>query len=551
MNDSPPPDPTGGFTQTQESMIFYPESGHSIQYGPSTEEQIPFSETLHTDSEITREIDAFIKHGERHHTGVPRRGHHRDSLLASRQLLQLATTTAMVVTDGSGSPSTVEEEQVNEDDGSETQIPALFLPPSPPPDVSITPVVLPQEPPVTQVVLPQPPGDQPPIALRNNGNETLALPSSSPPLQLLPALWSDCPLVYPEPKDIVEALQDLGKKTMKLVNGSRDAVTVYPKIQKLCTKVYQNIQSLYHPDGLTKNVTWGRDFLVNHVLMARKLAEITTLDVFFHPYSKNGGQVFIITNNPVHCGLNIAINEEFQGTMKSNLKKSKTSRTSNDGLRLSLALLDPKYREAVAIIMSNRKERVHSDISGDHVLHFFEELLLDFKDKNYSPPLPSRHLFGEINLQEVNAWDPNDPVIFELDRDASWLMETWKVYIRRKYKAALDRWNKETGSGNGQSWSFVNYCDRDSRWLVAVFLVDKEANFLLAHNAGGRMPSHLQMESGRAGSPGVSSTEDSDDRSRMTARKREAIEAINESKKVKANMNKAAMIFVDMCEMQK
>lgn len=218
---------------------------------------------------------------------------------------------------------------------------------------------------------------------------------------------------------------------------------------------------------------------------------------------------------------------------------------------MSLTLLDPKYREAVAIIMSNRKERAHSDISGDHVVHFFEEILTDFKDKNYKPTLPQRELFADITDDEFNGWDPNDPAIFEVDRDASWLLDTWKVYIRRKYKLALDRWNKDTGGGNGQSWTFANFCEKDCRWLVAVFLQDKEANFVLAHNAGGRMPTHLQIECGRTGSPKISSSEESDNRARMTTKKRALLEASNDTKKLKNNLNNAANMFASMCEERK
>ena len=43
--------------------------------------------------------------------------------------------------------------------------------------------------------------------------------------------------------------------------------------------------------------------------------------------------------------------------------------------------------------------------------------------------------------------------------------------------------------------SFVNYCGGDT-WLSWLFLVDFKANFLLANSAGGRMPRHLQIESG-------------------------------------------------------
>lgn len=178
-------------------------------------------------------------------------------------------------------------------------------------------------------------------------------------------------------------------------------------------------------------------------------------------------------------------------------RKARASRTPNDGLRLALTLLDSKYREPVSVIMSNRKDRIQTDINGDHVLHFFEKILTEsFQNPSYSPPQPARSLLGDIDVEEYSMWDPDDPRIFEVNRTATWLAETWKVYVKRKHKTALDRWNKETGGGNGQPWSFVNYCDKDARWLVVVFLKDVQANYLLAANAGGRMPTHLQMESG-------------------------------------------------------
>jgi hypothetical protein len=311
--------------------------------------------------------------------------------------------------------------------------------------------------------------------------------------QALPDLWCECMDIYPDAQEIATALQDPGKRHSKTVNGSQQQVSTFPLIQKICTKIYQRIQTLYNPDGLTKNITRGRESLTSLVLLSRKLTDAMYLDVFFHRFAKNG-QVYTITNNPIHCGLDIPI-KEFQATILDQIKRAKSTRTSNDGLRLALTLLDPKYRDATSIVMSNRKERAHSDINGDHVLHLFEHILNDsFKNPDYEPPMPDDSSFGDIDETELQQWNPNDPKILEVERDASWLMDTWKVYIKRKYKVALDRWNKETGGGNGQPWSFVNYCDKDARWLVLVFLKDIEANYLLASNAGGRMPLHLQME---------------------------------------------------------
>ena len=120
--------------------------------------------------------------------------------------------------------------------------------------------------------------------------------------------------------------------------------------------------------------------------MSHKLTDSMNLDVFFHPYNKNG-QVFTITNDPNCCGLDIPI-KEFQANILNQVKKAKSSHTLNDGLRLSLTLIDPKYRESVSILMSNKKEWVHSDICGNHILHFFEQVLVDsFENpEDYRPP---------------------------------------------------------------------------------------------------------------------------------------------------------------------
>lgn len=242
------------------------------------------------------------------------------------------------------------------------------------------------------------------------------------------------------------------------------------------------------------------------------------------------------------------------------LRKARSSRTANDGLRLALTLLDPKYRDSVGTIMSNRKDRVHSDIPGDYVVHFFEKLLTEsFLNAQYSPPQASPDLFGDIDECERSSWNPNDPKIFEIDRSASWLMETWRQYVRRKYKLALDRWNKETGGGNGQSWSFVNYCDKDARWLVGVFLVDKEANFLLAANAGGRMPTHMQMECGFDGTTEISSLDSegssnpsnehqATSKATVNTSKRALVDAQLETKKLKTEMTDTVALIKSWCQ---
>lgn len=79
------------------------------------------------------------------------------------------------------------------------------------------------------------------------------------------------------------------------------------------------------------------------------------------------------------------------------------------------------------------------------------------------------HADHEFFPPERDKWNPNDPKIFERERTAEWLKETWEKYVHTKYKAALNRWNRDTGGGNGHLWDFADYCSHGDVWLVWVF----------------------------------------------------------------------------------
>ena len=112
----------------------------------------------------------------------------------------------------------------------------------------------------------------------------------------LPELWCQCRDIYPPAKEIVEALQDPGRTQKKVIKGCQQNVTTFPRIQKLCSKIYSQIQTIYKPSGLTKNVSRGREALATLVLMYRKAQDVIHLDSFFHQFAR-AGMVYIITND--------------------------------------------------------------------------------------------------------------------------------------------------------------------------------------------------------------------------------------------------------------
>jgi hypothetical protein len=477
-----------------EAILVYPDSGYTIHYGSTTNS--PTNDILlhavsgnasgTTGSTQSSSIDAFIEIAKAHSQGGTRRPHRYASSLADRRLFQAATVMVTAASRQQGNKSSqdntnnkqdtedtngTEQDITGVDDYVESQTlltnlsppdsddlqaqlsPNLTSPCSSPTQTSTTIPLLVAP---TEQVLPDDDESQTQLVLPN-----LSIPDASnlpftvlpkkprgrpkslstpTPTQAgnnnLPHYWCECASVYPDPTEIALALQDPGKDIVKLVNGVRAKSTTFPLIQRLCTKIYQQIQHIYKPDGLTKNTTRGRESLAGFVIMARKLTDVANVDAFFHQFANKNGLVYIISNTPKHSGLDIPV-KEFQVATYNTFKKARASRTCNDGLRLALTLLDPKYRASVTIIMANKKDRTQADIAGDPVVHFFEKIVDEaFKNPFYRPPQPSVTMFGGIDETEYSSWDPNDPKIFETDRSAEWLLETWKVYIRKKYKTA-------------------------------------------------------------------------------------------------------------------
>ena len=296
-------------------------------------------------------------------------------------------------------------------------------------------------------------------------------------------------------EEIAAALQDQGKRHTTKQKGKDVVKHKYPLVDKLAGKLYSAILTAFNnPEGLTKNKTRGKQFLYKDIVQSRRHRDISETDPFFHQFGKDG-KGYVITNDPRHAGIDVCI-DNFQRSITMQVQQKNTARISHDGLRLGCILLDSQYRSSVAGILSKKKDRKKSDIQGDPVDHFFQKVLEDsFSNTEYVVTPPNEIYYNEFPDDEKGGWDPNHVSVFEHERSALWLRSTWDEYLRPKYKKALDKWNKDTGGGDGTPTSFINFCGGD-RWLVYLFCKDLEANFLLASNAGGRMPKHLQVESG-------------------------------------------------------
>jgi hypothetical protein len=216
--------------------------------------------------------------------------------------------------------------------------------------------------------------------------------------------WRDKVAVYPPFHEIVTALQDVGKAETAKKKGKDVPRHKYPLIEKLASKIFVSIQREFNkPEGLTKNVSRGKVPLYKEIILARKHVDVSETAVVFHSYAKDG-KVFLVQKNPVNAGLDICI-DRFQNHVLSQLRQKNSARTASDGLRLALILLDGQYRSTVVGLMSRKKDRKMSDVTGDPILHFYELILNDcFLNRDYHIDLPAE--YNDFPEDEKGTWDP-------------------------------------------------------------------------------------------------------------------------------------------------
>ena len=129
-----------------------------------------------------------------------------------------------------------------------------------------------------------------------------AVAAAGPP----PQNWCDCRELYPKPEEIATALQDVGTRKKHTRKGKEEYKTKFTLIEKLGVEIYNNIQKVYKPEGLDKNVSRGKIPLCLEIIQRRRHCDINETDAFFHQFGKDG-KVFLITNDPTTCGIDLVI----------------------------------------------------------------------------------------------------------------------------------------------------------------------------------------------------------------------------------------------------
>ena len=377
-----------------------------------------------------------------------------------------------------------------------------------------------------------------------------------PPLQVFEDPRDD-PDCFPKVDDFMRALQDPGETSRPKKHGAKlgggtaagstaaastssNAVIVYPKLMKALAFVQRTLQAKYSHFGIPKHPTDCKKQLALACVRTRKNRDKATVPDEFRKYAQEGSDtLFVINHDLGNGGFNIPLSACLDH-WQSQKKKDIDSRNPNDACRVAAILLLPEFRESVAKIMSEKKDRAMLDQAMCPVSAFYEVAADKFRDTSFRAQVPDK--FSLIDGHETI--DPNDEDrIMLAGRDGAWFKATWELYLRQKYRKTLAPWWSDTGGGGGEVENFQNYCPIREKWLTYVYMLDVEASLLLASNASSAVPKELLYESGyqqRAAHPGRTSN--------STIKQLSGAALIQATEECSKNINRVADLMATLVE---
>jgi hypothetical protein len=307
--------------------------------------------------------------------------------------------------------------------------------------------------------------------------------------------------LYPDRTEFMQALQEEAQVDPKSPEGALH----HPNLIKFAGKVYVLLKA-GNFKHLGSNKSRASREIAHAFVRLRKQHAKGAVDDVFKPFANPSTELlWIIQNDETHFGYDRFL-RNYSNHLASKVVTKREDRTPSDAVRVAAIMLAEENRLAVVGILSGVKDRAKSDQPVDPAKAWAAVAVRQFLDASFIAPQPDG-----MDPEDIDGIDPNNPGRMVLERDAQWILDTWKHYLKKKYKAAIKKWDKETGNGDHDACEFSKFCD-GNRWLVWVYMMDMENDFLLYSNAQGKPPSFVGLEAGfEAGISEVTNDQDDDD----------------------------------------
>ena len=212
---------------------------------------------------------------------------------------------------------------------------------------------------------------------------------------------------FPKIEEFMRALQDPGEVSKPKKYGAKsgidtstaggstdisscDGVIVYPKLMRVLACVQKTLHAKYAHLGMPKHPTDCKRQLALACLRAWKSRDKAAVPNEFRQYGMEGSDtLFLINNNIENGGFSIPLSACLNH-WRSQRKKDVDSRNSNDACRVAAILLLPEFRESVARIMSEKKDRAMLDQASCPVSAFCEVAADKFRDLSFRVKFPDK-----------------------------------------------------------------------------------------------------------------------------------------------------------------
>ena len=139
--------------------------------------------------------------------------------------------------------------------------------------------------------------------------------------------------------------------------SSCNSVIVHPKLMKVMASVQKTLHSKYSHIGMPKHPTDCKRQLALACVRTRKSRDKGVVPEEFRQYAVEGSDtLYVINHNLDNGGFTIPLSACIDH-WRSQKKKDVDSRNPNDACRVGAILLLPEFRDSVAEILSEKKDR--------------------------------------------------------------------------------------------------------------------------------------------------------------------------------------------------
>jgi hypothetical protein len=226
------------------------------------------------------------------------------------------------------------------------------------------------------------------------------------------------------------------------MDTSGDAPTMkYSKLTSLCNKYRKKMKPVLKS---SENQTRAARGILNSILTKRHTVDVSPVVPSWIQFAIPGNDTMYVVTNEDGGGQNIVM-RLCVALFGSRLSKNKTKRNPSIAVRLAAALCDSTVHDAAKHFLSGKKTRDNQDQVSPVDLAFGCKILDILSSPSFHVERPD--VMDNDDVDPHGKISPNQCDYQGKDINKAWILDTWKSYVKPKFKKTLTKWWENTGGG--------------------------------------------------------------------------------------------------------